>query len=159
MNRSYSKIRHIQESNQRLENRLLNEQNEVDESSFTFGDKIKGKLGKIVGIPETTDDEMRLADDILSVVERGDYEVLDTYTGSHMRPKGHKIKVSLGDGDYIVKVMTERNNPISGSITYTNVTTPDGEDVKILAKGFTNKLIDLINNSDRGKRFRYPKNS
>ena len=27
MNRSYSKIRHIQESNQRLENRLLNEQN------------------------------------------------------------------------------------------------------------------------------------
>ena len=26
MNRSYSKIRHIQESNQRLENRLLNEQ-------------------------------------------------------------------------------------------------------------------------------------
>jgi hypothetical protein len=32
MNRSYSKIRHIQESNQRLENRLLNEQyNDEDE--------------------------------------------------------------------------------------------------------------------------------
>ena len=74
-----------------------------------------------------------------------------------MRPKGHKIKVSLGDGDYIVKVMKERSNPVSGTITYTNVTTPDGEVVNILAKGFTNKLIDLIDNSDRGKRFRYPK--
>jgi hypothetical protein len=143
----------------RLVKRVIKEQNEVDESSFTFGDKIKGKLGKMVGIPETTDDEMRLADDILSVVERGDYEVLDTYTGSHMRPKGHKIKVSLGDGDYIVKIAQERRNPVSGTMTYTNVTTPDGEDINILAKGFTNKLIDLIDDSDRGKRFRYPKNN
>jgi hypothetical protein len=29
MNRSYSKIRHIQESNQKLENRLLNEEDEI----------------------------------------------------------------------------------------------------------------------------------
>jgi hypothetical protein len=34
MNRSYSKIRHIQESNQRLENRLLNEDTESVESSI-----------------------------------------------------------------------------------------------------------------------------
>jgi hypothetical protein len=34
MNRSYSKIRHIQESNQRLENRLLNEQHEYDDDFF-----------------------------------------------------------------------------------------------------------------------------
>ncbi len=35
MNRSYSKIRHIQESNHRLENRLLNEMNtDIDTSRF-----------------------------------------------------------------------------------------------------------------------------
>jgi hypothetical protein len=34
MNKSYSKIRHIQESNQRLEKRLLNEQNDTDEDFF-----------------------------------------------------------------------------------------------------------------------------
>ena len=35
MNRSYSKIRHIQESNQRLENRLLNEQVTTDATQTT----------------------------------------------------------------------------------------------------------------------------
>ena len=37
MNRSYSKIRHIQESNQRLENRLLNEQVTTGATQTTTG--------------------------------------------------------------------------------------------------------------------------
>jgi len=37
MNRSYSKIRHIQESNQRLENRLLNEQVTTGTTQTTTG--------------------------------------------------------------------------------------------------------------------------
>jgi hypothetical protein len=42
MNRSYSKIRHIQESNQRLEKRLLGEQNDLnDYSQNDFSDELE----------------------------------------------------------------------------------------------------------------------
>ena len=40
MNRSYSKIRHIQESNQKLENRLLNEEDE-------YTPKFKRRIGGV----------------------------------------------------------------------------------------------------------------
>ena len=45
MNRSYSKIRHIQEANQRLEKRLMNEQEDdsVDEPHYRF-DRESGKI-------------------------------------------------------------------------------------------------------------------
>ena len=43
MNRSYSKIRHIQESNQKLEKRLLGEQNDLnDYSQNNFSDELEG---------------------------------------------------------------------------------------------------------------------
>ena len=143
----------------RLVKKVIKEQtsNEVEESSFTFGDKVRGKLGKLFDIPETSDDEKRLAEDILAKVESGEYDVLDTFEG-FITPKGYKIKVSLNDGDYIVKIKKERTGLEGGHLTYTNVTTPDGEVVNIMAKGFTNKLIDLIKKGDKGKRFRYPKN-
>jgi transcription antitermination factor NusA-like protein len=140
----------------KLVNRVIKEQSEVDESAFTFGDKVRNKLGKLVDIPETSDDEKRLAEDILAKVESGEYDVLDTFDSFEL-PKGYRIKVSLNDGDYIVKIKKERVNLAGGHLTYTNVTTPDGEKVNILAKGFTNKLIDLIKKDDKGKRFRYPK--
>ena len=44
MNRSYSKIRHMQESNQRLENRLLNEQVTGDTEDLWI--RLVNKLGK-----------------------------------------------------------------------------------------------------------------
>ena len=44
MNRSYSKIRHIQEANQRLENRLLNEQVTGDKEDLWI--RLVNKLGK-----------------------------------------------------------------------------------------------------------------
>jgi hypothetical protein len=50
MNRSYSKIRHIQESNQRLENRLLNEQ-------YNDEDKLKSRMDSYRNKNE--DDELR----------------------------------------------------------------------------------------------------
>ena len=45
MNRSYSKIRHIQESNQRLENRLLNEQVPVSGGTPNTETKASGPFG------------------------------------------------------------------------------------------------------------------
>jgi hypothetical protein len=46
MNRSYSKIRHIQESNQRLENRLLNEQVTTQTTTVPSG-QIKTMTNKV----------------------------------------------------------------------------------------------------------------
>ena len=138
----------------RLVERVIKEQ--MDESAFTFGDKVRGKLGKLVGIPETTDDEKRLSEDILSAVEGGEYDVLDTY-GGYAMPDGYKLKVFLNDGEYIVAIKKERINLEGATSTYTNITTPDGEKVNIMAKGFTNKLIGLVKRDDKGQRFRYPK--
>ena len=50
MNKSYSKIRHIQESNQRLENRLLNEQ-------YNDEDELKSRMDSYRNKNE--DDELR----------------------------------------------------------------------------------------------------
>jgi len=47
MNRSYSKIRHIQESNQRLENRLLNEQVPVSGGTPNTETKVSGPFGTL----------------------------------------------------------------------------------------------------------------
>ena len=138
----------------RLVERVIKEQ--MDESAFTFGDKVRDKLGKLLAIPETTDDEKRLGEDILSAVEGGDYDVLDTYR-SHTVPKGFKLRVFLNDGEYIVAIKKEIQGLEGLNATYTNVTTPDGEEVNIMAKGFTNKLINLVKKDDKGQRFRYPK--
>ncbi len=62
MNKSYSKIRHIQESNQRLENRLLNEQPMDDFQSKSiykklvdYGDTMDQQYKKIKNIREELD--------------------------------------------------------------------------------------------------------
>jgi hypothetical protein len=129
-----------------------------EDSTFTFGDKVRDKIGGFIGLPKTTKDEARLADDILSAVESGNYEVLESHSG-YAIPKGFDIEVSLNDGEY--RVFTGKKRRLEGgSSTYTTVTTPDGYNVNILAKGFTNKLIDLIkkdNKDDKADRFRYPK--
>jgi hypothetical protein len=138
-----------------LVKRVIKE-SEVEESAFTFGDKVRGKLGKFaLGIPERTDDEKRLAEDILAKVESGEYEVLETYN-SFIVPKGFKIKVPLNDGDYFVDIKKQKIN-LEAHITNTMVTTPDDEEVIIPGSGFANKLINLIIKQDRGERFRYPK--
>jgi hypothetical protein len=127
----------------------------IEEDSLTFGDKVRNKLGKIVGIPETTEDEERLADDILSKVESGDYEILDDKF--HGTSQGwYKIKVSLEDGNYGVKA-SRTSTPEGAIITDTLVKTPDGEKI-YLPKGYTNKLIKTIKNDKGGKGFEYPKN-
>jgi hypothetical protein len=134
--------------------RVIKEQ-ETDESTFTFGDKVRNKLGKLVGLPERTDDEERLADDILNKVESGDYNMLDdTFEGSSTG--WFKFKVSLEDGNFNVRVSKLRSLEGANRIE-TIVKTPDGKTV-YLPKGFTKKLIDLIKKDDKGERFRYPKN-
>ena len=68
MNRSYSKIRHIQESNQRLENRLLNEQSPTAEERYVKAGykevtKINLPDGTYIGNPdgsETTNSQENL---------------------------------------------------------------------------------------------------
>ena len=131
-----------------------------EDAAFTFGDKVRDTLGGVIGLPKTTEDESRLAEDILSAVESGNYEVLESHRG-FIVPKGFKIEVSLNDGEYLVYTRKEKINFEGGSMTYTTVTTPGGEKVNIMAKGFTNKLINLIKKDDKlaknNDRFRYPK--
>ena len=52
MNRSYSKIRHIQESNERLEKRMLSEQN-TDNRKVYLSYLSKGYVDVTDGFPET----------------------------------------------------------------------------------------------------------
>ena len=140
----------------RLVKRIIKEQpSDVDESAFTFGDKVKNKLGKLVGIPERTDDEGRLADDIMNKVESGDYDMLnDTFGNGNYGY--YKIKVMLHNKPYNVRVKRIEKIDFPGGGTETKVDTPDGHTV-YLPKGFTNKLINIIKSDDKGQRFRYPK--
>jgi hypothetical protein len=132
--------------------RVVKEQ-QLNEDTFTFGDKLRNKLGKIIGLPERTEDDERLADDILSKVESGEYEVLDGY-GSYMIPKGYKIIVNLDGDDYVVKVVKERISIEGGAYsTSTQVTKPDGEKINIPGKGFALKIMKLI---DESGKFKFP---
>jgi hypothetical protein len=135
----------------RIVKRVIEEQ--LNEDSFTFGDKVRNKLGKLVGLPERTDDEERLADDILSKVESGEYDVLDGY-GSYMIPKGYKIVVNLDGEDYIIKVVKERTSIEGGaSSTSTYVTKSNGEKINIPGKGFAQKIMRLV---DESGKFKFP---
>ena len=124
----------------------------IEENSFTFGDKVRGKLGKFFGVPETTDYEKRLADEIMDNVENGDFEIenkTDGYVG-----KGFTIKIDLEDGEYKVQPRKERRGVATDIYDlYTIIETPSGEKIHINAKGYTNKLIDLINTSRKSRKF------
>jgi hypothetical protein len=126
-----------------------------EDSGFTFGDKIKNKLKNVTGYDTITDDESRLADDIMSAVENGDYEILDRITrpeGFNKHIDGYKISVSLKDGDYIVTPMnTFRFEYV------TSVRTPSGEVFRFEQSGFAKKLIRLIKSLDTDYGFKYPK--
>ena len=126
-----------------------------EDGGFTFGDKIKNKLKNVTGYDTITDDESRLADDIMSAVENGDYEILDRITrpeGFNKHIDGYKISVSLKDGDYIVTPLnTFRFEYV------TSVKTPSGEVFRFEQSGFAKKLIRLIKSLDTDYGFKYPK--
>jgi hypothetical protein len=127
-----------------------------EDGGFTFGDKVKNKLKNITGYDIITDDESRLADDIMSAVERGDYEILERINAD-AGPKyilGYKIRVPLKNGVYIVEpgeIGATLGNPYR-----TWIQTPEGKEFKMEQSGFTKKLIRLIKSSDRNYGFRYP---
>jgi hypothetical protein len=132
--------------------RAVKEQ-QLNEDTFTFGDKVRNKLGKLVGLPGRTEDDEKLADDILSKVESGEYEVLDGYR-SYMIPNGYKITLSLDGEDYTVKVSKERLGIEGGAFsTTTHVIKPNGEKVNIPGKGFALKIMKLI---DESGKFKFP---
>jgi hypothetical protein len=123
-----------------------------ENDSFTFGDKVRGKLGKFFGVPETGDYEKKLATEIMNKVESGDFEIenkTDGYVG-----KGFTIKIVLEDGEYKVQPRKERRGVATDIYdSYTIIETPNGEKKHINAKGYTNKLIDLINPSSKSRKF------
>jgi hypothetical protein len=125
-----------------------------EDAGFTFGDKVKNTIRGAVGLRQPTDDEERLADDIMTAVENGDFEVVKTHhaMAGPQYVLSHTIKLNLKDGTYIV-------HPYE-SIHYgynTEVTPPRGPKLRLGQSGFTKKLMKLIKNSDRGDRFRYPR--
>jgi hypothetical protein len=126
----------------RLINKVINE-----DDAFSFGDKLRSKYNKFVwNMPENSEDEKRLAQDILDCVERGDFELVnktDAYVG-----KGYTIKVNLGGEECKVLPRKERIG-IEGAYNYvTYVIPPDGEKIVIRGNGFTKKLLNLIDKSD-----------
>ena len=125
----------------------------INENTFSFGDNVRNKLGKLVGLPERTEDDEKLAEDILSKVESGDYEVLDGYA-SYRIPNGYKITLSLDGEDYTVRVTKERIGIEGGAFsTSTRVTKSNGEKINIPGKGFALKLMKLI---DESGKFKFP---
>ena len=71
-----------------------------EDAGFTFGDKVKNTIKGAVGLGQTTDDEERLADDIMMAVENGDFEVVKTHhaIGGPQYVTSHTIKLNLKDG-------------------------------------------------------------
>ena len=94
--------------------------------------------------------------EIPSKVENGDYNMLDDKFGSDSYGR-YTIKVVLHDKPYTVNIKKLiKVDSVPGGNVETIVKTPDGHKI-FLPKGFTNKLINLIQKDDKGQRFRYPK--
>jgi len=109
---------------------------------FTFGDKMRDKLGTLVGIPQTGESEKVLAQKILDKVESGDYEKVGDTDG--IVGKGKTIKINLEDGEYIVSPRKERIALTNSFMISTMVKTPSGDRFSIPGKGFAKKLMGLI---------------
>jgi len=111
MNRSYSKIRHIQESNQRLESRLLNEQN----SNPGGGDPPDG----VSWYDNTVKEYLKLG-----------YKEVNTITlpfGLYTETQsGYLTTVSKNDGSDTGYVIISQNNGIRGQKESPFELKPDG---------------------------------
>lgn len=117
---------------------------------FSFGDKLRGKLGKLVGIPENSEDEKALANDIMDKVNKGEYKVINTSDGIVVTRAVFSVEI-MG-GKYIVTANKERLDPMHSYIYHTYVKLPNYQKVTISGKNFTQKLIDIMFKS---QSFRY----
>ena len=136
----------------RIVKRVINE----DDGAFSFGDKIKSKLGSaLFGIKPSSDEESKLADAILSKVESGDFSVQNS--DEYSNDITYDFTVTLADGDYFCTVYKNipPGSPTSTWYYGTKVKTPDGEKIHFNEKGFANKLIRLIKNSDKVSRYKF----
>ena len=121
----------------------------INEDAFTFGDKVRGKIDKVLwGIEQENPDEKQLANDIYNKVESGDFEVTDSMDG--FVGKGYKISVRMDDGVYLVKAQKRKISLEGPKVYSTEITTPKGENVYIGSSGYTKKLMDLIGSSHDG---------
>lgn len=128
-----------------------------EDGAFSFGDKVRNKLGTIVGIPSHTEDETRLADDIMDCVQKGEFEFVKSWDS--FRGKGYSINVELHGEEYNVRPQQELIGNIDGQRIYrTYVKTQNGEISPIQASGFTKKLMELIKNHPNDPNvLRYPR--
>ena len=87
MNRSYSKIRHIQESNERLEKRLISEQSSNIPNVIS-----KGKVAEVINSVKSsmTRDMWRDADDLMSIYKR-----LLPLKGKNVVPPGTELYAEM----------------------------------------------------------------
>ena len=138
----------------RIVKRVISEKSsESNEAALTFVDKILDKtIGKLLGV-NTTPEEEALAEKVLSAVENGDFEIVRIYK-SFMIPKGCEIDVYIDGKIYQVIAKKEKINFDGGSNTWTSIQPPDGDRVGIMASGFTNKIISLVNKSGKTPQYR-----
>jgi len=128
MNRSFSKIRHIQEANLRLEKRMLSEQvNPVATSGATSGttqNKTYGSLSDyLANVPNI---KSRLSPNATHMIAgtyfsmfgsiRVDLKLIDITTGVNSAVSG-----ADGQGDDISKVLFDALNDLSTKITDPNI--------------------------------------
>ena len=87
MNRSYSKIRHIQEANQNLEKRLISEQSSNIPNVIS-----KGKVAEVINSVKSsmTRDMWRDADDLMSIYKR-----LLPLKGKNVVPPGTELYAEM----------------------------------------------------------------
>jgi len=124
MNRSYSKIRHIQESNLRLEKRMLSEQVNPVATSGTTQNKTYGSLSDyLANVPNI---KSRLSPNATHMIVgtyfsmfgslRVDLKLLDINTGVNAANSG-----TDGQGDDISKYLFDALNDLSSKITDPNI--------------------------------------
>jgi len=102
MNRSYSKIRHIQESNQKLENRLLNEDNQswldqqkyLDDAWKNRG-KEESEKGRIENEKQKEESEKNQMSGLLQTVRLNSYLVPDSVKKIYSDDSGTEYEMKL----------------------------------------------------------------
>jgi hypothetical protein len=115
----------------------------INEDSFTFGDKVRSKLGDLLfDIEPNSPQEERLGLEIYDKVKRGNYKLIKSMKG--YRGEGYVISVNLDGEECIVNVGKERVT-MTEKYTYNMRVDPPGDDIIMISgSGLIKKIMNLL---------------
>ena len=120
--------------------RVIEEQ--TNKSSFTFGDKIKNKITQFMHGDGNTDDEMKLADELVKNIENGNFKNGNLF-GGDKSGVGY-LKVRMDDGVYFLLPWLNKGGMHGAGTPFTVIKTPEGGEFRITSKRFTTNLLKYI---------------